>query len=124
MDAVVALLESGAFTADEPGASEAAGPPEVARPAEAAGQAEAAGPAGGAGQAAALHFLAAHLASNRAAVSGRVLLRVLDHLAAPSRPAAAGMAGSMSPAQREAVFCDVVSAAGAGMSVPDQQQVG
>lgn len=106
VDAVVALLESGALLDEEATAHEAAQPTV------------------GAAQTAALHFLATHLASNRAAVSGAVLLRVLEHLAAPPAPGAAARAGGMSPAQREAVFCDVVSAAGAGMSVPDQQQVG
>ncbi|KAL4426026.1 hypothetical protein ABPG75_010042 [Micractinium tetrahymenae] len=105
VDAVVTLLECGAFSETE------------AKPSTAAWAA-----AAGAAQTAALQFLAAHLASNRASVSGGVLLRVLQHLAAPSEPTASGRGGGMLPAQCEAVFCDVVSAAGAGMSVPDQQQ--
>ncbi|KAL4418863.1 hypothetical protein ABPG77_002930, partial [Micractinium sp. CCAP 211/92] len=103
VDAVVALLEAGAFAAAEPATGMAVRQ------------------AAGAAETAALHFLATHLASNRAAVPGGMLLRVLGHLAeAPA--AAAGGAGGMPPARREAVFCDVVSSAGAGMSVPDQQQ--
>lgn len=106
VDAVVALLDSGAFSAALPsGISEAA-------VAGAGSPASAAAP-----QTAALQFLAAHLASNRAVVSGGVLLCVLQHLAAPA-------VVDMSAAGREAVFCDVVSSAGSGMSPADHQQVG
>ena len=72
---------------------------------------------------AALQFLATHLASNRACVSGGMLLRVLRHLAAPP-PDGTGTAGDMCEEEREAVFCDVVSAAGSSMTPVDQQQVG
>jgi len=149
VDAVVVLLESGAFSpAGTTAGTEASAPGAAAgstQPTTAATAATATAEA----ETAALQFLAAHLASNRAVASGGVLLRVLRHLAAAApgpapAPAptsarasstATGMAAAhptitgtspgadMSLAEREAVFCDVVSAAGASMSPPDQQQV-
>ena len=71
---------------------------------------------------AALQFLAAHLASNRACVSGSMLLRVLHQLAAVQGLAPAAST-DMTAAEREAVFCDVVSAAGSTLNPVDQQQV-
>lgn len=103
VDAVVALLETGAFSEAAAGA---AGP----------GASSGDGQDGQAAETAALQLLAAHLAAGRAVVSGGVLLRVLRHLAAA--PGA-----DMSREEREAVFCDVVAAAGIGMSAADRQQV-
>lgn len=124
VDAVVALLETGAFSAGPDDGRDATGGA-GSSPAAATARDAAAG-----GETEALRFLAAHLASNRAAVPGGVLLRVLGHLAAaPSAPGAAGGGGEgsdasdMSAAQREAVFCDVVSAAGAGLGAADREQV-
>ena len=114
VDAVVVLLESGAFdTSSSSGSGGSLGvSPEVS---SAAAGAAGAAPAA---ETSALQFLAAHLAANRAVVSGGVLLRVLQHLAATGAPAA-----DMSPAEREAVFCDVVAADGSRMGPADLQQV-
>jgi hypothetical protein len=101
VDAVAALLEAGAFDGGTGGAGD-----------DASSRGECA-------EAAALAFLAAHLAANRASASGDMLLRVLRHLSAPSSDASSGMGA----AEREAVFTDVVSAAGGGMSPADRQQV-
>lgn len=98
MDAVAALLEDGAFARGTDNRS----------------------PPGEGSEAAALAFLAAHLAANRASASGGMLLRVLRHLAAP--PASGSASGGMGAAEREAVFTDIVSAAGGGMSTVDRQQ--
>ncbi|KAL4853637.1 Vacuolar protein sorting-associated protein 8 [Chlorella vulgaris] len=100
VDAVAALLESEAF---------AASPHSAAVPDAAA-------------ETAALQFLATHLASNRACVSGAMLLRVLRYLAAPAIAHSPSLPGGLSPAERESVFCDVVAAAGGSMSTGDQQQ--
>jgi hypothetical protein len=102
VDAVAALLESEAF---------AASPHSAAVPDAAA-------------ETAALQFLATHLASNRACVSGAMLLRVLRYLAAPAAAHSPSLPGGLNPAERESVFCDVVAAAGGSMSTGDQQQVG
>lgn len=117
VDAVVALLQPGAFGSPSPGHP-------AGSPAAAAGETAA--------ETAALQFLAAHLASNRSVVSGSVLLRVLQHLAAPGGGAAGSAPGStpgsvpssaaMLEDEREAVFCDIVSAAGSSMGPPDHQQ--
>ena len=112
VDAVVVLLESGAFDTTTTTTSTAASAHAVSSEAGAAGTAPAA-------ETAALQFLAAHLAANRAVASGGILLRVLQHLAAIGATAAADML----PAEREAVFCDVVTAAGSSMRPPDLQQV-
>lgn len=110
VDAVVALLESDAFAAPLPG-SPAAAAVSSGEPAAAAGR-----------ETAALRFLAAHLASNRAVVRSAVLLRVLGHLAQPPAVAAAA-SGDMRADEREAVFCDVITAAAAGLGPADRQQV-
>lgn len=110
VDAVVVLLESGALASPLPGSPAAA--------AAAAGEPVAAA----SGETAALRFLAAHLASNRAVVSGAVLLRVLGHLAQPTA-AGAACPGDMTADEREAVFCDVIAAAAGGLGPTDRQQV-
>ncbi len=88
VDSVVVLLESGAFGSPLPGspANGDASPAAQGNLAAAASQPAAA--ASASGETAALRFLAAHLASNRAVVSGTVLLRVLGHLAQPQQAAA------------------------------------
>lgn len=93
VDSVVVLLESGAFASLLPGspANGDASPAVQSNLAAAASQPAAA--ASASGETAALRFLAAHLASNRAVVSGTVLLRVLGHLAQPQQAAAGAAAG-------------------------------
>lgn len=111
VDAVVVLLESGAFASPLPGSPAAAASAAAGEPAGAVS-----------GETAALRFLAAHLASNRAVVSGAVLLRVLGHLAQPTAAGAASP-GDMPADEREAVFCDVIAAAAGGLGPADRQQV-
>lgn len=110
VDAVVVLLESDAFAAPLP-SGPAAAAVSLGEPVAAAGS-----------ETAAMRFLAAHLASNRAVVPSAVLLRVLGHLARPSAVAAAA-AGDMQADEREAVFCDVIAAAAGGLGPADRQQV-
>ena len=114
VDAVVVLLESGAFEPSNNSCFAGVSLEGSSAAAEAAAEAAGAAPAA---ETAALQFLAAHLAANRAVVSGGMLLRVLQHLAATGAPAA-----DMPPAEREAVFCDVVAAAGSSMGPADLQQ--
>jgi hypothetical protein len=86
VDAVVALLEEGAFADRGPSTRE------------------------GGGEAAALRFLAEHLAANRAAVGVPAALRILEHLTAAAQ---SGGVGAMPPAEREAIFADVAARVGA-----------
>lgn len=70
------------------------------------------GPRGsGAWEIPALRFVAEHLASNRAAAEGAVLMRVLRFLA---QPTAGSSASHVPEAEREAIFRDVVAHAAEG----------
>lgn len=119
---MVHLIESnalnGAGSSGEAAGSDAAGGPGPAS----------SGSSGESAETTALQFVAAHLAANRAVVPPSIVMRVLDHLAAPAQPpGAAGGGSGGSNAQRavwrEGVFRDVVTHALGALSEVDRQQV-
>eukprot|EP00887_Chlorella_sp_A99_P007106 scaffold2.g7106.t1 len=139
VDAVVVLLEGGAFAARGPGAQQ-----------QPQGQGQGQG-----AEHAALTFLAVHLAASRAVVPPRLTLRVLEHLAPPATAAGAAaepppppprqpraqgrgraeaaaadaaaaarvsLAAPLPREQREAIFIDVATHAAGGMGALERQQ--